>query len=359
MNKREEEALQRVERDPRRQWGWEPSPLASVEEQRAYQAYEMMPKVAAGELPVSALPESYGGRPTGTSRRAIRMAAEYDLAQEKALEQERIRQQIEATQRQEQMFQLDYASKQYDLRTKQNEDLFNLRKDADLKQAEAEFTEFRNKLNPNDPSSVGMLYSYISKDPRLANSKVAYASADFFTKSAENSEVSLANQDREKKASIINKAYAEGLTEKEIEGTKFADPKTGIADFNYAEIERLTAQKTGGRKTKEPEEEEYKPVSVTEARDRRDVVQAEFDTLSASVEKGELEDDDPDYVKTRARLRRAEAELKVAERAKPSEAPAAPASNLPKTGDTRNGFRYTGPSNDKKAASNPSNWARE
>jgi hypothetical protein len=96
MNKREKEALQRVERDPRRQWGWEPSPMASVEEQRAYQAYEMLPKVAAGELPVSALPEAYGGRPTGTSRRAIRMAAEYDLAQTARLQQEQaMRQQAE------------------------------------------------------------------------------------------------------------------------------------------------------------------------------------------------------------------------------------------------------------------------
>ena len=70
--------------------------MASVEEQRAYQAYEMMPKVAAGEIPVSALPEAYGGRPTGTSRRAIRMAAEYDLAQTARLQQEQaMRQQAE------------------------------------------------------------------------------------------------------------------------------------------------------------------------------------------------------------------------------------------------------------------------
>ena len=94
MATREEEALQRVARDPRRQWGWEPSPMASVEEQRAYQAYEMMPKVAAGTLPVSALPEAYGGRPTGTSRRAIRMAAEYDEARRQDLERQRVVEQL-------------------------------------------------------------------------------------------------------------------------------------------------------------------------------------------------------------------------------------------------------------------------
>jgi hypothetical protein len=73
--------------------------MASVEEQRAYQAYEMMPKVAAGELPVSALPEAYGGRPTGTSRRAIRMQAEYDEAQKTALENQRLMQQADLEQR--------------------------------------------------------------------------------------------------------------------------------------------------------------------------------------------------------------------------------------------------------------------
>ena len=43
MATREQEALQRVASDPRRQWGWAPSPMASVEEQRAYQAYRLAP----------------------------------------------------------------------------------------------------------------------------------------------------------------------------------------------------------------------------------------------------------------------------------------------------------------------------
>ena len=87
--------LERVAADPRRQLGWGPSIMASPEEKRAYQAFQMMPQVEAGRLPVSALPEEYGGRPTGESRRSIRMAAAYDEAQNRALEQERIRQQME------------------------------------------------------------------------------------------------------------------------------------------------------------------------------------------------------------------------------------------------------------------------
>jgi len=250
----EEEALERVRRDPRRQWGWGPSKLASVEEQRAYEAYQMLPKVAAGELPVSALPEAYGGRPTGTSRRAIRMREEYDKQQADMLERQRLMQQMEQAQRQEQMFRLDYASKQYDLRTKQNEELFNLRKDADLKQAEAEFTEFRNKLNPNDPASVGMLYSYISNDPRLANSKVAYTSSEFFAKAAENSITSINAKNREeaqnKYVEDMQKLMETGVTEEELPQYYDPDSPIGMPQFDP----RKVAARVGGTKAQEKAE---------------------------------------------------------------------------------------------------------
>ena len=250
----EQEALERVARDPRRQWGWEPSPMASVEEQRAYQAYEMMPKVAAGELPVSALPEAYGGRPTGTSRRAIRMQAEYDEAQKQALEQQRLMQQMEQAQRQEQMFQLDYASKQYDLRTKQNEALFSAQEDADRRAAEAAFTEFRNKLNPNDPSSVGVLAGYIAGDSRLAESPIAKNSYDYFAKASENSAVSINAKTQEeaqnKYAEDMQKLMETGVTEEELPQYYDPDSPIGMPQFDR----RKVAARLGGSKAQEKAE---------------------------------------------------------------------------------------------------------
>lgn len=94
-----QEQLERTATDPRRQFGWGVSPMASPEERAAFQAYEMLPKVAAGEIPVAALPESYGGRPTGTTRRAIRMQAEWDQSQQAALENQRLMQQMDLEQR--------------------------------------------------------------------------------------------------------------------------------------------------------------------------------------------------------------------------------------------------------------------
>jgi hypothetical protein len=88
-----------VQRDPRRQFGWEPSALASPEEKRAYQASVLMPEIAAGRASAEQLPEQYGGRPTGASRRSMRMQAAWDEAQRQQLEQQRVAQQMETEQR--------------------------------------------------------------------------------------------------------------------------------------------------------------------------------------------------------------------------------------------------------------------
>ena len=265
--KNAEKMLEKVQDSPRLRWGWGTPEVGttSPEERAAYEYLEKKPLVESGELSVRDLPEDYGGRPQGSSRRAFRQQQAWDAGYAAELErQEQIRK-IADEKRKAKLDDLKYESEYYDLRTKQNEDLFELRTAADLKQAEAEFTDFRNKLNPNDPASAGMIYSYISSDPRLAESKVAYTSAEFFDKAAKNSVVSIANQEQEKKTGIINSALRDGVTEQEIEATKFADPKTAIVDYNYEEIAKLAAQRAGERKAEKPEETpEEKRAKATE-----------------------------------------------------------------------------------------------
>lgn len=262
MTKREQEALDRVARDPRRQWGWEPSPMASVEEQRAYKAYQLFPEIEAGRATTADLPAEYGGFPTGSSRRDIRMRDEWiarENARMKLEEEERERQKfIEESIKKDQMFQLEFSSKEYDLRTRQNETIFNLRKDADLKQAEAEFTEFRNQLDPNNPASVGALYSYISSDPRLANSKVAYTSSDFFGKSAQNSARSLNIQTNRAIQDKVSEARSLGISDREIDSAKTLD-QSGAETFDMGKIQYMIDTTKGQRlveaeKRREPED---------------------------------------------------------------------------------------------------------
>lgn len=264
----EQEALQRVASDPRRQWGWGPSALASPEEQRAYEAYQMIPEIQAGRASVADLPEEYGGRPritagpsyneqgqpVGAFRRQLRMQEMYNEEQKQALEQQRIMQQMEQAARQEQMFQLDYASKQYDLRTKQNEALFSAQEDADRRAAEAAFTEFRNKLNPNDPSSVGILAGYIAGDSRLAESPIAKNSYDYFAKASENSAVSINAKMREeaqnKYAEDMQKLMETGVTEEELPQYYDPDSPIGMPQFDR----RKVAARIGGVKAQEKAE---------------------------------------------------------------------------------------------------------
>lgn len=100
-------ALERVASDPRRQWGWGPSVMASPEERAAYEAYVRMPLVESGELSAEDLPAEYGGRPTGTSRRAMRMQAEYDAVQQEYLRNQLIVQQMEESNARMQESQLE------------------------------------------------------------------------------------------------------------------------------------------------------------------------------------------------------------------------------------------------------------
>jgi hypothetical protein len=74
----------------------QPSALSSREEQRAFQAQE----VRAGRAPAETLPEDYGGRPQGESRRSIRMQEAYDARQAQLLEQERARQAMDIQRKQ-------------------------------------------------------------------------------------------------------------------------------------------------------------------------------------------------------------------------------------------------------------------
>lgn len=75
----------------RREWGWGPSEFAAPESRRAFQAAEVIERGG----PLEQMPVEYGGRPTGTSRRALRMQAEYDAAQQEYLRNQLIEQQME------------------------------------------------------------------------------------------------------------------------------------------------------------------------------------------------------------------------------------------------------------------------
>lgn len=298
------------------------SPMAGTAEKEAWKMAEYM----GGRREQA--PISYGGlgdRPVGSSRRAIRMQDEWDKKQMDMLQQQRLAQQIQQANLAEQREGFRFTKEQNEYAAKLNLDTLNEKTAA---QESSEANAIASGLNSidfkTDPEAGLKIDQLVLNNPLGATRKdVAerIEAARNISSTYGLAATTKADQEaRKAKSDIINSALRDGVTEQEIERTKFADPKTAVVDYNYEEIAKLAAQKVGERKTKEPEEEVYKPISVAEARDRRDIIKAEFDELDASVQSGKLDDDDSDYVKTKARLRRAEAELKVAEGVKQPQA---------------------------------------
>ena len=72
----------------RRGWGWGPS---TPEEQVSFQAAEVIERGG----PTRDMPEEYGGRPTGTSRRAQRMQFEWDKMQQESIQNQQMLEDME------------------------------------------------------------------------------------------------------------------------------------------------------------------------------------------------------------------------------------------------------------------------
>jgi hypothetical protein len=81
--------LARVETSPRARWGWGPSDLASEEEKDAFRALRVGREIESGRATVADLPEEYGGRPTSSTRRGIRMQKAWDAQQAAEIERQK------------------------------------------------------------------------------------------------------------------------------------------------------------------------------------------------------------------------------------------------------------------------------
>jgi len=91
--------LEKVERAPSFAREWGASPMASPEERAAYEFVEKRPLVESGELSARDLPEDYGGRPQGSSRRAFRMQQAWDAGYAAEMERQKQMQEMEMEQK--------------------------------------------------------------------------------------------------------------------------------------------------------------------------------------------------------------------------------------------------------------------
>jgi len=345
-------------------FGWGPSPLASREEKRAYQAQQTMAAIQRGEASVADLPEQYGGRPQGQSRRAIRMQQAWDAQQAQALQQQQaMRQQVEF-EKSMRLRDLDIQTKEFDFATKKEDALFEANEEANRKAAEARLAEFANTLDPTDPTSASKLAAEIENNPYLLNSPLAAKRYDYFTKAASNSVRVIESQQRKAVDSVVSAALQAGMSGEDIARFKTLDDQNRET-YDVGGLQRATDILIGERTVSAEERKEPKDTR-TDSEKAQDRLADSRARLSAYVEdvdiaEGEnfvpLDQESEGFRKAVADFKEAQDRVdRLSGATKPQEKPK---SNLPESGEVRGGFRYKGPSNDKKAASNPDNWVRE
>lgn len=160
--------LARVATSPRARWGWGPSDLASKEERDAWEALRVGRAIESGQATVADLPEAYGGRPEGTTRRAIRMQKAWDAEQAARIQQEEAMRQIENEmfERREKLRESARADASLELRKAEYEDKSD-REDAIKREAMNLIVSLRGStlpdgtvlrpINPMDDDAVSRL----------------------------------------------------------------------------------------------------------------------------------------------------------------------------------------------------------
>ena len=307
------------------------SPMATRQEQEAWKQAEFM----AGRREQA--PISYGGigdRPVGASRRDIRMQAEWDKRRDEEIA------------RQQAMQRMKLEADQYELSVRTENRLFNdqeaSRNAQRLKaKLEEQNAAIKNQAfgimadaDLNDPLSYSRVVEQLSDISGALENEDVRSALGIIQKASESSQGSLIRSKQKEINSLVSDARQLGISEKQLATVEEIDD-AGNTFINTQKLQTFIDTTKGAQAVKEEKRKEsageYKPMSVEQAQDELDVAQAEFDAIQESGE----EDDDA-IAKSKARLRKAEAQLKVSRgRASGGVAPAK------KTGDTAGGNGYT------------------
>ena len=132
--------------DSRRPAGSGVSTMAGRDEKDAYLAHE----VQQGLRPAYDLPEAYGGRPQGSSRRSLRMAREWDREQERNQKQDYYDALMQKNAQDQSIAQMRYNLSLQKRQSEESDRLLRLGIDA---RTQSEETEYMKSLTGLDPTS--------------------------------------------------------------------------------------------------------------------------------------------------------------------------------------------------------------
>ena len=260
--------------------------MASHEEKERYRAMQIQQEIEAGRATVADLPETYGGRPEGTTRRAIRRQAEYDKRQADLLNQERIRQ------------QMDMNQKQFELQANQESRLFNeqqarmnaerLKAKMDEKNAAVKNIAFGIMADAdlNDPFSYSRVVKQISGVAGALEDGDVRSALEVIQQASESSMGSIARKQQQelddKFAQDMQSLMETGVAEKEL--PQFFDPNSPIGRPQFDK--RKVAARLGGAKAQEREEAKTTKVETPKDKIGLDLQQA-YGELNSLVFSGE------------------------------------------------------------------------
>ena len=264
MSYREEQARKNLEYYQGMSGSMErPSAMASREEMNAYKAQE----VERGNLPSSELPEAFGGRPTGSTRRSFRMQAEWDKQQKAAIEQQATLQAMDIQQKQFEMGQRDQEM--------QENDFYYNRgiKEAEQKMDAAELSQATTIVNavtvldPSSPDYLDRVSVILANNPLGADNAGVQKVLDRYDKASARYEASrtLSNdkqaEDAEAQAKLQAEMVTYGVTPKEMSGLLEPNLPAGVVRYNVNAAQPVIAAAKLRQKETEKTETEGKAES--------------------------------------------------------------------------------------------------
>jgi hypothetical protein len=224
--------LARTATSPRARWGWGPSDLASQEEKDAWRAMRVGRAIEAGQATVAELPEAYGGRPQGTTRRAIRQQLAWDAQQAAILQQQQeVRAQAEF-QRQQERAARQEAREQYRYNKEVEADLAKSTKDSEIEKQGMAFASGLRQLDPRSPDYL------IERTKLYDDNPLALADPNIQKLTNDYDEINKIYQARDQKKAQEAET-AEGLKNQQLaQLTKLAIQTGGkLSDFAQSDIE--------------------------------------------------------------------------------------------------------------------------
>jgi hypothetical protein len=203
------------------------------------------------------LPEDWGGRPTGTSRRAIRMQAEWDKRRERQIQEYNIQRQAYENDRSYGLQARDQMMQEANFQKTQEEAVANQKLKAQASLESANIISSINQLDPRSPDFESSVAKIMAQNPLGTTDEGVqkivsqYNSASQIYRSAEQSRLQSEKAEAEKRQALSKEMarVAEVATRSNREVSDFVKSVNGVDVIDY----KALGSAEGQLKTKEDE----------------------------------------------------------------------------------------------------------